>query len=412
MFSSLNFFFFSTGHTTTHHSTPLRGTSLDTLQYTAYLQSPVTSDMMYKETLFYLMFLSWTLLSFTNPAVISNDFFLLFTSAAAVRAVWALAAFSFAPGLLSVLRSPVPPTIAWFKTLPSIVGQLLWAVYALVLEKEGCRPRVYIGSGTDSKIGVARRFTAYDRRCLKGQTGRGDNQIPIGVEKALKEGYTITHMGLLIWIPLPPPAYQQALRGLFLDLEALCTFHFWAMRSKVLAWGMPIHIMLWPRESFTYDGCYGHFSLNEGFSYDPSLTNFTSQEINAMALARKKAKNKMYIANKGVGVHAARCKATREKALDAQRYKCDTCVLTFPNNAKLKAHIASSSHIDKVNSKGRRTNGRGGGQRAIEARKFWCEVCQHAAPSQKRLDTHMVSKPHAKKLRVLAGKAANELLNT
>lgn len=318
---------------------------------------------MERATFYYVVFLAWSLFSLTKPAILSLDFSLLFTSSFVMMTVFCLQPLSFASGLHSVLRSARPPTIAWFKTT-RLRAEKLWAVYVLVLEKQGCRPKIYIGSGTDKVLGVARRLRHYDKRMLHG-TG---DLMPKWVEAALKAGYTITHKGLLVWTPLPPAALRQALHSMMLLLEAVFTYFFWAMVSKK-GYGMP-KISLWPVDSFTYDGACGHFSINEGFSYDPALTNFTAEQINQMDLARKKAKNRMYIANKGPGVHAANSKATRDAALDAQRYKCDPCVLTFPNDAKLKAHLGSKRHADKIAGKGRTTNGRGGGQRAIEARRF------------------------------------------
>ena len=53
-------------------------------------------------------------------------------------------------------QSPTAPTIAYFKGLPLHLDKL-WAVYLLVLEKAGQRPRIYIGSGTASETGVKTR---------------------------------------------------------------------------------------------------------------------------------------------------------------------------------------------------------------------------------------------------------------
>jgi len=62
---------------------------------------------------------------------------------------------------------------------------------ALVLEKPGCKPKVYIGSGTSWSLGVVGRFKQYDDGFL----------LPVYVEKALDEGYEIVSKGLLCWIP-------------------------------------------------------------------------------------------------------------------------------------------------------------------------------------------------------------------
>lgn len=58
-----------------------------------------------------------------------------------------------APGLFEVLQASTPPTVSYFKSLPTDCKKL-WAVYLLVLEKLSCRPKIYIGSGTDAKSGI------------------------------------------------------------------------------------------------------------------------------------------------------------------------------------------------------------------------------------------------------------------
>jgi hypothetical protein len=104
-----------------------------------------------------------------------------------------LAPLQFAPGLMQVFQSSTAPTIAYFKTLPLHLDKM-WAVYVLVLEKHGQRPKVYIGSGCHSVNGVRSRMLTYDRRA---RTGKGDITIAFYVEKALLEGFCVTHRGLL-----------------------------------------------------------------------------------------------------------------------------------------------------------------------------------------------------------------------
>lgn len=43
----------------------------------------------------------------------------------------------------------------YFKSLPTYCKKL-WAVYVIVLEKRRCRPKIYIGSGTEKASGVLR----------------------------------------------------------------------------------------------------------------------------------------------------------------------------------------------------------------------------------------------------------------
>jgi hypothetical protein len=71
---------------------------------------------------------------------------------------------SLAPGLMEVLRSPSPPSVAFLKGLPDCnkgSQPRQWAIYVLVFEKPGCQPLVYVGSGTDAKNRVRCRFSGY-----------------------------------------------------------------------------------------------------------------------------------------------------------------------------------------------------------------------------------------------------------
>jgi hypothetical protein len=61
----------------------------------------------------------------------------------------------FAPGLLDVLLSDEPPTLDYFKSLPTVTETTeAWGVYVISLEKAEFQPLAYIGSGTNSDRGV------------------------------------------------------------------------------------------------------------------------------------------------------------------------------------------------------------------------------------------------------------------
>jgi hypothetical protein len=56
-----------------------------------------------------------------------------------VEGLLSSASLVFAPGLLEVLKASTPPTLSFFKTLPANSRSTKqWAVYLIVLEKEGC----------------------------------------------------------------------------------------------------------------------------------------------------------------------------------------------------------------------------------------------------------------------------------
>jgi hypothetical protein len=293
---------------------------------------------------------------------------------------------NFASGLMQVFNSAIPPTIAYFKTLPLHLEKQ-WAVYLLVLEKFGHCPRVYIGSGTNSERGVKSRMQTYDRRVL---TGKYDPEIALYIHKSLEEGFTMTHKGLLVWTPIPRPAFRYLIRCLFLVLESTFTLLLWAMKSRTKDYFMPA-LVPWPRESFTYDGLCTHFSINE--------------EFDALALERKKEKNRKHVASRGEGVHRANSKAQGDKALATERFTCDVCEIAFRSNTKLQDHLQTTVCIRKHRGVTAVLKGRGGGQSNVAKKRSWCEVCQHAAPSSRRLETHLNSPRHAKKLRLRAQRA-------
>lgn len=326
-----------------------------------------------------------------------------------MKKVFQRSRLQFAPGLLQVLQSPTPPDISYFKTLALNVIDL-WAVYILVLEKVGQRPRIYIGSGTDSENGVKCRMTTYDTR----SAGKFHKTIPHYVETSLKEGYVLTHKGLLVWIALPPASEAYLLRCLFLILECIFTLCFQAMKSRTKDYFMP-DLCPWPRDSFTYDGCCGHFSINEMVIGNPASLDMDHGEINRIAAEAKAAKEERKRMSKtplGPGVNAARCKATRTNNLEEQKFKCGVCVLIFPSQATLDEHQQRPVHIRKVQEQA--TSGSvnqyattKGAPLAVINKTHWCEPCKHAARTAERLQTHLNSTRHAKKLRILA--ASSEL---
>lgn len=344
--------------------------------------------------------LAWSLLSLCHVTLKAVHFTAVFPTEADFKTVCQLYTLKFADGLWQIFHAASPPTIEFLKTLPKPdLSQKIWAVYILVLEKPGANPRVYTSSGTDSVLGYQKRRNEYLR--LSPYCTTDSNASKLVKKSVLEDGYTITYQGLVCWCPLPKPVHQFPMRCLFLLLEAVFALAFWTMASKKKDWCMPA-LCPWPRESFTYDGLCTHFSINEGV--------FGAAEWEASKLVdpvkyqelhdeRKKAKNRQYIANKGEGVHKARCAKTRAKALEEHRYKCAPCNKTFPCEAKLRTHEKGLGHKNKIKYGGSRS-------RASQRAKNWCEVCNWGAPSAKRLATHLQSVVHAKNLRVNAGPSA------
>ena len=94
-----------------------------------------------------------------------------------------------------------------------------------MLEKNGCRPRIYIGSGTSASRGITARLKQYDDGFL----------ISTWVQEALDNGFIIVHKGLLCWCPIPTAAFVPIYRLLFIAMEATFSYVLWAMRTFTAA---------------------------------------------------------------------------------------------------------------------------------------------------------------------------------
>jgi 5-methylcytosine-specific restriction endonuclease McrA len=348
----------------------------------------------------FIFALAWSLLSLCDVTLKAIHFAMVFPTEADFKTICQLYTFQFADGLWQIFHAASPPTIEFLKTLPMPdLCQKIWGVYVLVLEKPGANARVYTSTGTDSVLGYQRRHNDYTRfRRTRKRDSTMTNRI---LRSVLEDGFEITHQGLVCWCPLPQSAHQFPMRCLFLLLETVFSLAFWTMTSKKKDWCMPA-LCPWDRKQFTYDGLCTHFAINEGVfgaaEWEASK-HLDPMTVNTLRTERKKAKNRQYIANKGEGVHKARCAKTRAKALKEHRYKCVPCNKTFPCEAKLKTHEKGLGHKNKIKYGGSRS-------RASQRAKNWCEVCKWGAPSAKRLATHLKSVVHAKNLRVNAGPSA------
>jgi hypothetical protein len=106
--------------------------------------APLANIMLFME------WLVWGCINFTPPKLKNPMYLIVFASQAILEDIFAESGVDFASGLLQVFQSDSPPTTAYFKSLPTIaaLGGAWWAVYVLVLEKAGSRPKIYVGSST------------------------------------------------------------------------------------------------------------------------------------------------------------------------------------------------------------------------------------------------------------------------
>ena len=161
----------------------------------------------------------------------------------------------FAPSLLANSQATTPPSISDFVALPICVSKC-WGAYLLLLMKQNYRPRIYIGSGTDTRGGLAKRLRDYDAKTA----------LPLYVERALNDGYSI------LLVSCSSCGIKFQVRVLLLTLEAMFSLTLWAMKSRTEDYRMPA-LCPWSRESIEYDRCCGHSPLRESvIGQEHSLT--------------------------------------------------------------------------------------------------------------------------------------------
>ncbi|KAL8866510.1 MAG: hypothetical protein Q9198_008859 [Flavoplaca austrocitrina] len=274
------------------------------------------------------------------------------------------ASIVFAPGLFEVLQSTTPPSLQFFKNLPDNTWWgSHWAVYAIVLEKLGFRPKRYAGSGTSAHQGVHHRFWQYDN----GEV------LPFHVEKALDDGWVITHKGMLCWIPIPAASFVPVRRILFVALESTLAYLLSAMmddtRNHVLK-----NIGLWDRDSLEYDGLCSHCSLNEAI-----LGEFDLDDEQLEELAREKEQKRVELKSENnsswhykqmaenyddyivkstervsrsrannPGRDAKRQAERQEKNRQNKTYHCTPCNITLGSKQVFAMHEKSPKHLRQV----------------------------------------------------------------
>lgn len=198
--------------------------------------------------------------------------------------------------------------------------------------------------------------------------------LPVYVEKALDEGYTIVHKGLLCWITIPPAALVPRYQLLIIALEATFAYIFWAMRPCFGDYGIA-HICRWDHNTPEYDGVCGHCCLDEGIRGDFDLS---AERLEAQAAEKEKKRLEVkapnatndhfrqmeenydeYIGKAGERVARSRAnnpgrdrlhQANRvSKALSAKTFHCDRCNLPFGTKRSLQNHNKTPKHKRKAN---------------------------------------------------------------
>ena len=186
----------------------------------------------------------------------------------------------------AVLESADPPPFSWFASLPSArtVTVKIWAIYAISMVKRGHRGRLYFGSGTNAEHGVTARATDY----------RPDGtNLPRFVAQAFRDGFVISHIGLLCWTPLPTPGLVPRARGLFLALEAAFDVIFHA-KIKAITDSYFGHLVLWSADSVDWDPLCSHLPLTEAIRGGLEMTPEELETVAAIRAARNAVYGQRY----------------------------------------------------------------------------------------------------------------------
>lgn len=283
----------------------------------------------------------------------------------------------FAPNMLEVLQSPTPPSVEFFRALPDpTVGKKakkIWAIYAVLMEKVGQRPRVYFGSGTNRQRGVKVRLATYDN----------GTHVPRLVQCALDQGFTISHRGLLCWGDLPPTTLAPIVATRFLALEATFTFMFFARVETIMdedwTWFMP-----WKRHQVEWDPLCTHTAFNE----KPRDTELSEEALEAAQTARE--------------LHIRKRSLFNSKRADAKARAED---LKGFLARKLRIHMRwADKNWDKVLDMAAGTRAR-----AKASRRFFCSICDMASATNYALNKHNDTIAHKKQVKIAAGEAEEPL---
>jgi rubrerythrin len=226
---------------------------------------------------------------------------------------------------------------------------------------------------------------------------RGD-KIPKFVQRALDDGYKITHKGLLCWAPNPADAVKFQTRVLFVLAECAFSFYFWTMVSREKDYGMG-HVCPWPLDTFEYDGCCSHSCLMEGF--EPDFENLTLDEVNALYAERQLNASRRDAVTRGPERTALARKGLRDRALKNKKFFCDLCNINcsdaheLENHKRTKKHQLKASGMTQKEKTHKKRKALHVANRA--AGKYRCNICDYTTTTQQNLDEHFSSKKHLKK---------------
>lgn len=277
-------------------------------------------------------------------------------SEATVKDLIDLANLKACENLMTTMMASEPPTLDFFKAIVEIPKQELrtkWGIYIHVLTRANSATITYCGSGTAYTGGVQSRLDEYRR----------GKMIPVGVKKALNNGYKLASTHLLLTCNIPEARNVSIIRVLFHVFEAIFSFTFWTMKETKASnnWGFD-SFCPWGIGSMEWVGCCSHNPMQEEI---PGNFNLSPEDVEAAA-AEVKERNRLY------GVEYARAQRIRSpekvrarqrksnhKRADVQKaqwdgvkqsgvFNCEVCDVNFRHAADQRKHNKCARHLRKV----------------------------------------------------------------
>jgi hypothetical protein len=326
------------------------------------------------EMLQLFILLAWTCLQVTKKK--NAIFNTVFPSVLVITQVMSSYSLTCCPGLFDMLQAATVPTLAQLKSLPSDFHKR-WGIYLLVFEKKSCRPRIYIGSGTNAAARIHKRMYEYATICA----------LPGGVAAALREGHTVTHEGLLLWVSMPSSQDVPLLRALLVLLEAVLCFAFWAIMRKgggdSYSFGIP-QLCSWDVDSLLYTGLCTHSPLVESIGVDFSLS---PQDLKDLAEKRRRYVN---------DTRRPTTQKRHDKNRATKKFYCSVCDLACSSQPELNIHLASKKHKKMLKAEPPKTKNQRCRSRKRADQSHHCAVCDHSFPDQSSLDRLCTTKKHQK----------------
>ena len=343
-----------------------------------------------------ILWLCWSLLTACHKPLKNPVHDMLFPTIEVMEEM--LSKITFAADLIQTLLSPIPPSVDWIKGLPT-QSNGLWGIYIILLEKLNSRPRIYIGSGTGlTKYGLATRLRDYTYR----------DRIPQYVGKAIDEGYTITHKGVLCWTTIPLAPGRFSMRSLMALLETTFGLVLWAMHSRTKTYGMP-SLLSWALDDVQYDGCCGHVAIsemvwgeNDGLTVDQIAAK--SAEMDTRRKEQDKEARERYYLKRNAqdfeGWRQRRDKSRRKSNMKTKasgKWACEPCNANFQFRGALELHKTRAIHLTKVSGVEKNADD------AKATKKYHCSTCNFFSVSPSKLAKHEKGPRHLQRMSDEAG---------